>query len=65
MATNAKALKALYEALGGEEELVNPSNLECLNAIAVLGGGEAQKSIAAAIKEITDNPPTGGDGGGK
>lgn len=64
MATNAKALKALYEALGGEEELVNPSNLECLNAIAELGGGEAQDSNAKAIMEIAENPPSGGGGGG-
>ena len=62
MATNAKALKALYEALGGEEELVNPSNLDCLNAIAVLGGGEAQETNAAAINEIAENPPSGGGG---
>ena len=64
MATNAKALKALYEALGGEEELVNPSNLDCLNAIAVLGGGEAQETNAAAINEIAENPPSGGGGSG-
>lgn len=62
MATNAKALKAVYEALGGEEELVNPTNLEVLNKIAELGGGEAQDSNAKAIMEIAENPPSGGGG---
>ena len=58
--TNTEALKAVYEALGGDTELVNPSNLDVLNAIAELNGGTAQTSNAKAIKEIADNPPSGG-----
>lgn len=63
--TNTEALKEVYAALGGEEALEGASNLDVLNAIAELNGGTAQDSNAKAIKEIADNPPSGGGGGSK
>lgn len=60
--TNTEALKEIYNALGGNEALEGASNLDVLNAIAELNGGTAQDSNAKAIKEIADNPPSGGGG---
>ena len=66
MAKTVDALKALYEALGGEEELTTNKTVDVLNAIAeqIEGEGgahltaEAIANIAAAIEEGGDN---GGD----
>lgn len=61
--TNTEALKEVYNALGGNDALEGASNLDVLNAIAELNGGTAQDSNAKAIKEIADNPPSGGGSG--
>ena len=57
--SNLDALKALYTALGGEEDISGATTLvEILNAIARIGGGEGTATInAEAIAEIAANLP--------
>lgn len=51
--TNTEALKLLYTAVGGTDEIpADATNLDVLNAIAVHFGGSAQESNADAIAEI-------------
>lgn len=53
--TTPEALKALYEALGGEQAVESMKTVDVLAAIADLYGGGSGVTIPKAIMEIAAN----------